>query len=109
MASYDNITIKVDPADLQNAADLVSRKVATLRNQFQNMVSKVQATANYWEGDASDTYRSEFKSEQPEFEEAFARMNEHATDLFNIAGVYTGVEKSITETIGSELPADVIV
>lgn len=109
MANYDGFTLKVDPVDLQNAADLVSRKVAALRNQFQNMVSKVQSTANYWEGDASDTYRSEFKSEQPEFEEAFARMNEHATDLFNIAGVYTGVEKSITDMIGSDLAADVIV
>lgn len=109
MANYDGITIKVNPADLQNAADVVVRKVTTLRQQFNNMLSKVESTANYWEGDASDTYRSEFKSEQPEFEEAFARMNEHATDLFNMAGVYTGVEKSISDMISSDLASDVIV
>ncbi len=109
MANYDGFTLKVDPKDLQNAADVVVRKVQTLRQQFNNMLSKVESTANYWEGDASDTYRSEFKSEQPEFEEAFARMGEHATDLFNIAGIYTGVEKSVSDMIASDLASDVIV
>lgn len=108
MAAYDNFTLKVNPADLQNAADVVEKKVNTMKNLFSDMITRVNSTANYWGGDASDKYRNDFKAESPEFDEAFARMAEHARDLFNIAGIYTGVEKSAEDLI-SNLSSDVIV
>lgn len=106
--TYENFTIKVDPADLQAAAETLSQKISQMKNIFSNMISKVDSTANYWQGDASDIYRSTFKEEQPEFDEAFSRMSEHVTDLYNIAGIYTGVEKDATALSG-ELSSDVIV
>lgn len=108
MASYDGFTLKVNPADLQSAADVVEKKVNSMKNLFSEMITKVNATANYWNGDASDKYRSEFKAESPEFDEAFARMAEHARDLYNIASVYTGTEQKVTELAG-ELSDNVIV
>lgn len=108
MATYDGFTLKVDPADLQNTAEEVLKRINAMKNQFQNMISKVESTGNYWEGDAANKYRAEFKAERPEFEEAFSRMNEHVTDLYNIAGIYTGVEKTATELAG-DLSSDVIV
>ncbi len=108
MATYDGFVLKVDPVDLQAAADALARKINLMKNQFQSMISKVDSTAHYWEGDAANKYRAEFKGESPEFDEAFARMSEHVTDLYNIAGVYTGVEKAATE-LASDLSSDVIV
>lgn len=108
MAAYDGFTLKVDPADLQRAADDVEKKVNSMKNLFQEMITKVNSTANYWDGDAADKYRSEFKAESPEFDEAFARMGEHARDLYNIASVYTQTEQKIVEDI-QDLSSDVIV
>lgn len=107
MAAFDGFTIKVNPADLQNAADVVEKKVNTMKNLFSDMINRVNSTAHYWEGDASDKYRNEFKAESPEFDEAFARMAEHARDLYNIASMYTETEQKVTDIAG-ELPVDVI-
>lgn len=108
MAAYDGFTLKVDPADLQRAADDVEKKVNSMKNLFNDMITKVNSTANYWDGDAADKYRSEFKAESPEFDEAFARMGEHARDLYNIASVYTDTEQKNMDII-ADLSSDVIV
>ena len=107
MASFDGITFKVNPADLQASADVVEKKVNAMKNLFSDMINRVNSTANYWEGDAADKYRKEFKAESPEFDEAFARMAEHARDLYNIASLYTQTEQKVTDIAG-ELPVDVI-
>lgn len=107
--TYDGFTIKVDPADLQRASEELSKKLGVLQRIFDDMISRVSSTANYWQGDASEKYRKDFKNEKPEMEEAFARIREHVTDLYNIAGIYTGVEKNATELSNDLLLSDVIV
>lgn len=109
MAAYDGFTLKVNPADLQRAADDVEKKVNSMKNLFDEMITKVNSTANYWDGDAADKYRSEFKAESPEFDEAFARMGEHARDLYNIASVYTETEQKVVMEAIETLSSDVIV
>lgn len=105
---YDGFTIKVDPVDLQRASDELEKKLKTLHTLFDTMIGRVESTANYWQGDASEKYRKDFKNDRSEMEEAFARIKEHVTDLYNIAGIYTGVEKQVTE-ISENLSSDVIV
>lgn len=88
-----DFTLKADPEKLQASAGNLKNKIDKLRADFDEMITKVASTANYWQGDAADKYRSDFKEEQPDFIEAFSRLNEHVVDLHNIAAVYTGAEQ----------------
>lgn len=90
-----NFTLRVDPEKLQATAGNLKSKIDKLKADFNEMISKVNSTANYWQGDAADAYREEFSEEQPEFDEAFARLSEHVVDLYNIAAVYTGAEQMV--------------
>lgn len=88
-----DFTLRADPEKIQAAAGNLKTKIDRLRTDFDEMISKVESTANYWQGDAADKYRGDFKEEQPDFNEAFNRLNEHVVDLYNIAAVYTGAEQ----------------
>lgn len=102
-----NFTLRVDPEKLQTEAGNLKSKIDMLKANFDEIISKVNSTANYWSGDAADTYRAEFSDEQSEFDEAFGRLNEHVVDLYNIAAVYTGAEQ-MAQGYAEALLSDVI-
>lgn len=86
-------TLRADPERIQSAAGNLKRRIDLLRSAFTEISSKVDSTANYWQGDAAETYRQAFRNEQPDFDEALDRLDEHVIDLHNIAAVYTGAEQ----------------
>ena len=86
-------TLRADPERIQSAASQLKRRIDLLRATFAEISSKVDSTANYWEGDAAETYRQAFRKEQPDFDEVLDRLDEHVVDLHNIAAVYTGAEQ----------------
>lgn len=86
-------TIKADPQKIISSANELKKKIDKLQYEFNAMVDAVNATGNYWQGVAADSYRNEFKEERPEFDEAFRRMSEHVTDLHAIAAEYVKAEK----------------
>lgn len=99
-------TLRADPVKIQATAGNLKTKINKLRTELDALISKVESTANYWNGDAADAYRRDFKEEQPEFDEAIRRLDEHVTDLYNIASVYTGTEQmnvSVSEALLSEV------
>lgn len=99
-------SLRADPVKIQATAANIKTNINKLRTELDALISKVESTANYWNGDAADTYRRDFKEEQPEFDEAILRLEEHVTDLYNIASVYTGTEQmnvSLSESLLSEV------
>jgi WXG100 family type VII secretion target len=88
-----DFTLRADPEKIQTLAGNLKNQIDKLSADFDEMLSKVESTANYWQGDAANKYRGDFKEEQPDFIEAFNRLNEHVVDLHNIAAVYTGAEQ----------------
>lgn len=106
-AEMGQFTLRADPAKIQATAGSLKTKIGKLRTELEALVSKVESTANYWNGDAAEAYRRDFKEEQPEFDEAIRRLDEHVTDLYNIASVYTGAEQ-INVNVSEALLSDVI-
>lgn len=102
-----NCRFKVDPADLQREATTLEEQIKGLERLFDFMLKKVDSTKNYWLGDASLQYRSEFENQEEYMAEAIKRMTEYVNDLNRIASTYTGVEKANVE-IANQLSNDVI-
>lgn len=102
-----DFTLKADPEKIQKTAGELKTKIDKLRVNFDEMIYRVESTANYWEGDAADKYRECFKEEGLDFNEAFNRLNEHVVDLYNIAAVYTGAEQ-IAQDYAEALMTNVI-
>lgn len=104
--SADSCTVKADPQKIISTSNTLKRKIDKLQYVFDTMVDTVNQTANYWQGDASETYRNDFKEERPEFEEAFRRMLEHVEDLNTIASQYIDAEEKaidLTESLLSDV------
>ncbi len=102
-----NCRFKVDPADLQREAATLEEQIKGLERLFDFMLKKVDSIKNYWLGDASQQYRSEFANQEEYMVEAIKRMTEYVNDLNKIASTYTGVEKANVE-IANQLSNDVI-
>lgn len=99
--------IKVNPQDLYNESDALKHQIDGLNRLLEQMYSKVEATSHYWQGDASQKYRNDFKQFRGETDQAIRRLSEHVGDLNTIAGTYEGVEKS-NQDIANQLSSDVI-
>ncbi len=103
-----NYTLKVTPEVLQTKAAELNALIENNKRLFEAIEQKINATSNYWQGDASDAYRNRYKSKKSDIETMFRRLKEHVTDLNAIAATYTKVE-NINVQMAESLPPDVIV
>lgn len=99
----NDIVLKVSPEKMVETAAEIKVMIDKAKADFDSIINKVASTAHYWQGIAAETYQTDFKEEQPEFEEAFKRLSEHVVDLHNMAAVYTGAEQMATNLAESLL------
>lgn len=108
MAQGSNITIRVAPEKLNASASEVEQKIQRVEKAFKSMEQIVNAGKSFWQGDGHDRYVKAFKEKNDIVQTALIRFRENATDLRQIAGVYTAAEKAV-ESNNSELKVDQIV
>lgn len=107
-SSMGGYTLKVTPEILQAKSGEISSLINQNQRVFDAILTKINSTANYWQGEASENFRKNYMSKKSDIEIMFKRLSEHVTDLNSIAAEYTGVEKMNVE-IADSLPFDVIV
>lgn len=94
-------TLKVTPEQLRSA----SGEFASTGNQVQNltseMVSKVIALNNTWQGEAAMAYTNKFKSLQDDIDKMIGMIREHSQDLDQMAVQYENAEKINAEAAAS--------
>lgn len=100
--------LKVTPEQLQEKAAEIDGQISRLTRVFESVFDIVVSSSNYWQGDAADLYRSNYKKEDKEAKIMFNRIKEHVADLNAIAQIYTGTEIKNKEII-NQLPSDIIV
>jgi len=105
---FDDSSFKVTPEELARQAANVESGVSAISARFAGAEQSVKNTLNYWNGEASDLFRTECEGYRDEIEEILARITEHVTDLRTMAGVYEEAEASVQEIIEA-LPSDVII
>ena len=102
------IILRVTPAELRNKAEAFRSVVADIQKRFAAIQDISLKTRGYWIGEAGDKDREGFVSYQDDIAYIIGRLNEHPTDLLNMAGIYEETEAAIRE-INSELQTDMIV
>lgn len=74
-------TLRVTPEEVQACAAELYGKVNAVRGIFEEIDSRISATANYWESDAADKYRAEYKGSEKKVTAMLSAMSEHAKAL----------------------------
>ena len=83
-------------------------KVSAVRGIFEEIDSRISATANYWESDAADKYRTEYKGSEKKVTAMLSAMSEHAKALDLIGAEYTKTEKINVSEVAETLLGNVI-
>ena len=99
--------IKVTPEKLISTADEFNTANTQVRNLTQRMVQTVDSLKNVWEGEAATAYNTKFHQLDNDIELLHNMINEHVTDLKEMARQYQAAEQANIE-IGNELAGDVI-
>jgi WXG100 family type VII secretion target len=87
-------TLLVTPEELRNTATAFSGKASEVEGLLDEMLNIASNLSSSWTGNASDAYRTKFANLQSSKETTLNMMNEHVTDLNDMADQYTTAETS---------------
>lgn len=99
--------IKVTPEKLISTAEEFNNVNSQVRNLTQQMIQTVDSLKSAWEGDAATAYNTKFHQLDDDMERMHSMINEHVTDLKEMARQYQTAEQANSE-IGNSLAGDVI-
>lgn len=104
-----NGTLLVTPAELKTASGQFQDKGNQIKTLTQNMTSKVgELTGRVWSGDAASKYVTQFNGLQDDINRMIAMINEHVSDLNEMAAEYEKAEND-NQQAAAALSSDVIV
>lgn len=101
-------TILVTPEQLESTANEFSSVMSQVQNLAGSMTDQVNGLGAKWQGEASTAYINKFNQLNDDIARLAAMINEHVTDLNEMASVYRSTEQANAE-LGNSLAGDVIV
>lgn len=103
-----NGILRVEPQQLISTASEFSNQGSTISNLTSQMVSLVTGLSSAWEGDAATAYINKFKGLEDDIQRMIAMVNEHASDLEEMASIYMEADAANAD-LANGLVSDVIV
>ena len=101
-------TIKVSTQVLRSTANEFKTIGAQIKNLTAEMTSEVNSfTGEVWQGDAATKYKSKIKKLDDDIALMIKMINEHVSDLNDMAAAYEKAEQA-NETAASSLATDII-
>ncbi len=100
--------IKVNSEQLAQTAAEFGSKAGVVGNLTSEMTNMVTSLASSWEGEASNAYVAKFRGLDNDIQMLIKMVQEHSTDLEEMARLYQEAENQNMEEISS-LSSDVIV
>lgn len=101
-------TLKVTPEKLISTASEFQSKGSRMQSLTQQMTTLVTGMSSIWSGEAATAYTKKFSELQDDMDKMKRMIDEHVTDLNEMARVYQQAEKA-NEELASGLSGDVIV
>lgn len=98
-------TLKVTPEKLISAADEFSTCGQAVSSNTQQMTSLVTGLSSVWSGEAATAYKNKFNELQDDINRFNKMIQEHVTDLQEMARVYDKANTTAQEA-SSGLPTD---
>lgn len=99
--------IKVKPEQLINTAEEFNSINSNVQQLTQQMMQTVDSLKSAWEGEAATAYSNRFHELDDDMQKMHRMINEHVTDLKEMAQQYQKAEQTNAE-LGSALAGDVI-
>ncbi len=101
-------TLKVEPARLKSTANSFQSTGQHIQRMTQSMTGIVnQLSGCVWSGEAADAYKRKFGQLQDDINRMVKMINEHVTDLNQMAAEYERTENANKDLVNS-LKDDVI-
>lgn len=101
--------LRVTPEKLQSTASSFEGTGSTIQNLTQQMTSIVTSlSGQVWSGEAATAYVNKFNGLQDDMDRIYKMVQEHSTDLIEMAQQYISAE-SANADMANSLSADVIV
>ncbi len=100
--------LKVNSEQLAQTAAEFGSKAGIVGNLTTEMMNIVTSLASVWEGEASASYVAKFKGLDNDIQMLVKMVQEHSTDLEEMARVYEQAENQNVEEFSS-LASDVLV
>ena len=98
MANY----LKVTPEKLNAVSSELEGEGTTMKGCTDRMVSLVnEISGDIWSGDAANAYRTKFSGLQDDMATLYRLVQEHVSDLQEIAANYTEAETANEEAAGA--------
>lgn len=98
----------VTPEQLESTAEEFGQAMSQVTSITGDMMSQVTGLATKWQGEASTAYVNKFKELEDDIQKLQAMIQEHVTDLKDMANVYRQAENANQEA-ASGLAGDVLV
>lgn len=99
--------IKVSPERLEAAATEFSGTASTVSTLTNEMTNIVNGLSSAWTGEASTAYKTKFNGLNDDIQRMIAMINEHSSDLIEMAGTYKTTEQA-NESLANSLTDNVI-
>lgn len=94
-------TIKVSPEKLLSTAQEFSSQGSTISALTSQMLNLVTTLSSAWEGDAATAYITKLKSLESDIQVMNRMIQEHVSDLEQMANLYSTTEQSNTDDAAS--------
>ena len=101
-------TILVTPEQLESTANEFNSIMTQVQSLATNMTDQVNGLSAKWQGEASTAYVNKFNQLNDDIAKLAAMINEHVTDLNEMASLYRSTEQA-NEELGNSLAGDIIV
>lgn len=99
--------LKVTPEKLIQSSGAFAATGTQVKNLTGEMMSLVESLQGIWQGEASGTFASRFKTLQTDMDKLYRMIAEHSEDLTEMAGHYQKAESGNMEQ-GSSLESNII-
>ena len=100
--------ILVTPEQLESTATEFSSIMTQVQNLATTMTDQVNGLSAKWQGEASTAYVNKFNQLNDDIAKLAAMIDEHVTDLREMAGVYRSAEQA-NQDLANSLAGDIIV
>lgn len=92
-------TLKVTPEKLVSTAQEFKSQGQRIRSLTQQMLSIVNSLSGGWEGEAQRAYATRFRTLDGDMAQIQLKINEHVSDLNDMASTYKQAESTNTQNI----------
>ena len=103
----DSVQIRVSTAAMRETAAEVKTRLTVVAGEFDNMISVMNNTSSYWQGDAADAFRSRLSGKRGKMDTMLLRLKEYISDLTTMSVIYETTER-MAEQEAAALDTDVI-